>query len=73
MAYSITKTRKAQPRKTVTAAGLITFDQFYDLVEENVKADLLDGKIFRDSPAVPRHGQTCIWLSTPTGFVCVKT
>lgn len=64
MAYSLTKARKAKPHQAVTTAGLITFDQFYDIVEENVKADLLDGKIIRDSPAVPRHGQTCMWLST---------
>jgi Uma2 family endonuclease len=70
MAYSITKAPKAQPRKAVTTAGLITFEQFYDIVEENVKADLLDGQIFRDSPAIPRHGETCIWLlSVLTLFV----
>jgi len=64
MAYSITKTRKTQARQAVTTKGLITFDQFYDIVEENVKADLLDGKIIRDSPAIPRHGKTCMWFST---------
>ncbi len=64
MAYSITKARKTQTRKAITTAGLITFDQFYDIVEENVKADLLDGKIIRDSPAVPQHGKTCMWFST---------
>jgi Uma2 family endonuclease len=70
MAYSITKARQAQTRKAVTTNGLITFDQFYDVVEENVKADLLDGKIIRDSPAIPRHGATCIWfLSVLTLYV----
>jgi Uma2 family endonuclease len=64
MAYSITKTRKAQARKPVTTKGLVTFDQFYEIVEENIKADLLDGKIIRDSPAVPQHGKTCMWFST---------
>jgi len=64
MAYSITKTRKAKPRKAVTTAGLITFDQFYDIVEENVKADLLDGQILRDSPAIPGHGFTNMWVVT---------
>lgn len=58
MAYSMTKTRKA-----VTTKGLVTFDEFYEIVEENVKADLLDGKIIRDSPAVPQHGKTCMWFS----------
>ncbi len=55
MAYSITKARKAKPRQVVTTQGLITFDQFCDIVDEKVKADLLDGRIFRDSPAIPRH------------------
>jgi len=68
MAYSITKTRKAKPRKAVTTAGLITFDQFYDIVEENVKADLLDGKILRDSPAIPRHGRIVSWCDKVLGL-----
>lgn len=62
MAYAITNARKKQTRKAVTTGGLITFDQFYDIVEETVKADLLDGKILRDSPAVPEHGFTTMWL-----------
>jgi len=64
MAYSIAKARKARPRQVVTTNGLITFDQFYDLVEENVKAHLLDGKIVRDSPAIPEHGFTNMWIVT---------
>ncbi|MDZ7363805.1 MAG: Uma2 family endonuclease [candidate division KSB1 bacterium] len=68
MAYSITKARKAQSRKAVTTAGLITFDQFYDIVEENVKADLLDGKIIRDSPAIPRHGRLVSWFDKVLGL-----
>jgi len=62
MAYSITKARKTPRRKVVTTSGLITFDEFYDLVEENVKADLLDGQIIRDSPAIPEHGFTTMWV-----------
>jgi Uma2 family endonuclease len=69
MAYSITK---AQTRKAVTTIGLVTFDQFYEIVEENVKADLLDGKIIRDSPAVPRHGETCIWFFSVLTFYVQK-
>ena len=64
MPYLVKKPTPKPSIKSANAAGLVTFDQFYDLVEENVKADLLDGKIIRDSPAVPRHGQTCMWLST---------
>lgn len=64
MAYSVTQAQKKSSRQVVTTGGLVTFEQFYDLVEENVKADLLDGKIIRDSPAAPQHGKTCMWLST---------
>jgi Uma2 family endonuclease len=64
MAYSGTKTLKTPSRKIVTTGGLVTFDQFYEIVEEKVKADLLDGKIIRDSPAIPRHGETNIWFFT---------
>lgn len=64
MAYSITKARKKSTRKVVTTKGLITFDEFYNIVEENVKADLLDGQIFRDSPAIPRHAMTISRLNT---------
>jgi Uma2 family endonuclease len=42
--------------KNSTAEKLVTFDQYYQIVEENERADLLDGKIIRDSPAVPKHG-----------------
>jgi len=55
MAYLAQKIRKPQTIQSANAAGLVTFDQFYEIVEENVKADLLDGKIIRDSPAIPRH------------------
>jgi len=67
MAYSITKSRKAQLPKTATHEELVTFDRFYELVDENVKADLLDGQIIRDSPAIPRHGFTATWLSRLIG------
>lgn len=62
MAYSVTKARRTQSRQAVTTSGLMTFDQFYDIVEENVKADLRDGKIIRDSPAVPRHAHIVMLL-----------
>lgn len=54
MAYS-TKTRQTQTRKVLTIKGLITLDQFYESVEDDVKVNLLDGKLIRDSPAAPRH------------------
>jgi Uma2 family endonuclease len=55
MAYLIKKPNKKTSIRGANATGLVTFDQFYEIVEENVKADLLDGKIIRDSPAIPRH------------------
>jgi Uma2 family endonuclease len=60
MAYLVKKSDKKQSVQNANAAGLVTFEKFYDIVEENVKANLLDGKIIRDSPAIPRHGETCI-------------
>ncbi|MDZ7344466.1 MAG: Uma2 family endonuclease [candidate division KSB1 bacterium] len=67
MPYSITKTRKAKSRKGLSTDELVTFDQFYEMVDEKVKADLLDGRIVRDSPAIPRHGFTVTWLSRLIG------
>ncbi|MGH7450524.1 MAG: Uma2 family endonuclease [bacterium] len=64
MAYLVKKPGKKQSLKSANAAGLVTFEKFYEIVEENVKANLLDGKIIRDSPAIPRHGETCMWFST---------
>jgi Uma2 family endonuclease len=72
MAYSVTKARKAQTRKAITTAGLIAFDQFYDIVEENVKADLLDGKIIRDSPAIPVHTLTVTWVTNAISYYAEK-
>jgi Uma2 family endonuclease len=62
MPYSITKVRKAQLRKTATEGKLVTFDQFYEMVDENVKADLLDGQIIRDSAPIPRHALIVTWV-----------
>ena len=40
----------------------MTFDRFYEIAEENVITDLLDGKIFREPSATPDHGFIIIWL-----------
>jgi Uma2 family endonuclease len=72
MAYSITKVRKAQLRKTATEGKPITFDQFYEMVDENVQADLLDGKILRDSPAIPKHALTVTWVSNAISYYAEK-
>lgn len=63
MAYLVKKPEKKQSIQEANAAGLVTFDQFYEIVEENVKADLLDGEIIRDSPAIPRHAHVVSRLS----------
>jgi Uma2 family endonuclease len=67
MPYSITKTRKKQSQKTMASGKLVTFDEFYELVNENVKADLLDGQIIRDSPAIPKHALLVTWISRLLG------
>jgi len=72
MPYLVKKSSKKPSIKNANAAGLVTFDQFYEIVEENVKADLLDGKIIRDSPAIPRHGAACIWFFTVLNFYVQK-
>jgi Uma2 family endonuclease len=67
MPYSITKARKAPLQKTAASGELVTFDQFYEMVDENVKADLIDGQIIRDSPAIPKHGFTVTWIGRVLG------
>jgi len=64
MAYLLKKPHKKPSIKSANAAGLVTFDQFYEIVDENVKAHLLDGRIIRDSPAIPEHGFAIMWLGT---------
>ncbi len=64
MAYLVKKPDKKQSIKSANASGPVTFEKFYDIVEENVKADLLDGKIIRDSPAILEHGFTITWVCT---------
>lgn len=72
MAYFVNMPDKKQSIQEANAAGLVTFEKFYDIVEENVKANLLDGKIIRDSPAIPQHGETCMWFSTVLTFYVQK-
>jgi Uma2 family endonuclease len=63
MAY-FTKTRhKKRSPAEPHHSGLTTFQKFYDTVDEKTKADLLDGMIIRDSPAIPRHGLTVSWVN----------
>ena len=68
MAYLVKKSRQKQTIESANAVGLVTFDQFYEIVEENVKADLLDGKIIRDSPAIPVHTLTVTWVTNAISY-----
>jgi Uma2 family endonuclease len=72
MAYFSKKPHNKQSIENATATGLVTFEQFYEIVEENVKADLLDGKIIRDSPAIPRHGFTVTWINNVMSYYAGK-
>jgi Uma2 family endonuclease len=71
MTYTAAKVRKRKARhvetKNSASANLVTFDRFYETVEENVHADLLDGKIIRDSPAAPKHGLTTTFVAELLG------
>ncbi len=64
MSYTVKKTSQEKQEDAASGPGLITFDKFYDLVDETTKADLLDGRIVRDSPAVPRHALIVTWLTS---------
>lgn len=62
MPYTIKASDKTRSPAMPLSNGLITFDRFYEIVDEKTKADLLDGKIIRDSPAIPRHGLVTSWV-----------
>jgi Uma2 family endonuclease len=68
MAYFVKKPDKKQSIKSANADGPVTFEKFYDMVEENIKADLLDGNIIRDSPAIPKHGRIVSWCDKVLGL-----
>jgi len=63
MPYTLKKPRKTRKQPASANGGLVTFEQFYKLVDEKTRADLLDGKIIRDSPAIPIHGMVVTWLT----------
>jgi Uma2 family endonuclease len=67
MAYDTNRSRKAVTKESPSSPGLVTFDQFLNLVDETTKADLLDGRIVRDSPAVPRHALIVTWVTRLLG------
>lgn len=64
MAYLVKPKAQDSPRKKTSEKGPITFDQFYEMADDGVKADLLDGKIIRDLPSAPKHGREAGWVNT---------
>ncbi len=68
MAYLVKKPDKKRSIKSANAGGPVTFEKFYDIVGENVKADLLDGRVIRDSPAIPKHGRIVSWCDKVLGL-----
>ena len=67
MEYVQGKKRDAKKLPPIAKGEIITFEKFYDIIPEGVKADLLDGRIIRDSPAVPKHGLINSWLTQLLG------
>ena len=63
MPYTIKKPYKTRKPKTSENGGLVAFDEFYEIADEKIRTDLLDGKIIRDSPAIPIHTLTVTWIS----------
>jgi Uma2 family endonuclease len=64
MPYAIKKPTRPKKLDVAASSELVTFQKFYDTVDETTRADLLDGLIIRDSPAVPRHADVVTWTST---------
>ncbi len=64
MGYTLAKKRVAEKPPRLAKDEIITFEKFYEIIPEGVKADLLDGKIIRDSPAIPMHADVASWLLT---------
>ena len=62
MPYAAKKIRKPPLSQISQSDEPVTFEKYYEIVDESVKAELLDGRIIRDSPAIPRHGDVCLWI-----------
>ncbi len=63
MPYTIKKPHKIRKPKTSENGSLVTFDEFYEIADEKIRTDLLDGKIIRDSPAIPIHASNVSWIN----------
>jgi len=64
MGYGVAKKRAVKKPQRIAKDEIITFEKFLEIAPESKKADLLDGRIVRDSPAVPEHGLINSWLTT---------
>src|SRR5688572_19487468 len=72
MKSSVTPARKNRSRKNAEADKIFTFEQFYEIAEEKVITDLLDGQLFREPSVVPRHGFIVTWLWSVLGLYAEK-
>lgn len=67
MAYTVQKKRKVSLRGLAHEEMPVTFDKYYELAEESRKVHLIDGKVIRDSPAIPKHGLVLFWIARLVG------
>ncbi|MCI0695052.1 Uma2 family endonuclease [candidate division KSB1 bacterium] len=68
----VQQARKNRSRKNVDTDKIFTFEQFYEIAEEKVITDLLDGQIFREPSVAPKHGFIVTWLWSVLGFYAEK-
>ena len=61
--------QKTKPLKTNAASSrLVTFEEFYEIAEENVIYNLLDGRVIREPPPITKHGLMVSWLMGMVGM-----
>ncbi|KAA0227067.1 Uma2 family endonuclease [candidate division KSB1 bacterium] len=72
MRYAVKSSRKTKSRQEARAGKLITFDEYFEIADEKMRTDLLDGIIIRDSPAFAKHGRINSWLAQVIGFYVAK-
>jgi len=61
--------RKKRSRKV---DAILTFEQFYEIAEEKVITDLLDGNIFIEPSPAPQHGFIVAWVQSVISFFVEK-
>ncbi len=72
MEYAVVKKRAVTKPQRAAKDEVITFEKFLEIAPESKKADLLDGKIIRDSSPVPKHGRIVSWLVQVLGLYVEK-